>query len=241
MQRIYSMLKGDLKNISRDYMLLFILISPAIIAVVFKFLIPFSGNILAAKLGFKLSEHYTFIMAFVIMLVPMMFGMMIGFLVLEERDENILNYLFVTPLSKAEYVLYRTGAAIVMGAAFNTFILYFLDIVEVKLLWSLPVLLLSTLNAILLVMIIIVFAENKVEGFAVAKGSGILFIAPLLGYLLESRWRYLAGVLPPYWISESFISIYTGQERYFLYLAAGLIVYSCWIYFLSRAFTKKQT
>lgn len=134
MQRIYTMLKGDLKNISRDYMLLFILISPAIIAVVFKFLIPFSGDILAAELGFKLSDHYTFIMAFMIMLVPMMYGMMIGLLALEERDENILNYLFVTPLSKAEYVLYRTG-------------------------------------------------------FAVTKGSGILFIASLLGYLLDLLFK----------------------------------------------------
>ncbi len=239
MKRVYVMLKGDFKNISRDFMLLFILVSPAIIAIAFSLIIPFADRILAAELGFQLSEHYIFIMAFIIMLVPMMYGMMIGFIILEERDENILSYLFVTPLSKAEYILYRTGFAMVMSTAFNIFILYFLDIVEIRLIQSLPVLLLSTLNAILLVLIILVFAENKVEGFAVTKGSGLLFVAPIIGYLLESNLRYLAGILPPYWISESFISIYNGQDNYFIYLFIGLIVYSCWIYFLSKKFSKK--
>lgn len=238
MKRVYVMLKGDFKNISRDFMLLFILVSPAIIAIAFSLIIPFADMILAAELGFQLSEHYIFIMAFIIMLVPMMYGMMIGFIILEERDENILSYLFVTPLSKAEYILYRTGLAMVMSTAFNIFILYFLDIVEVRLLQSLPVLLLSTLNAILLVLIILVFAENKVEGFAVTKGSGILFVAPLIGYLFETNFRYLAGILPPYWISESFISIYTGQGNYIFYLLAGLLVYGSWIYLLTRKFSR---
>ncbi len=219
-------------------MLLFILISPAIIAIAFNFIIPFADNILAAELGFQLSEHYLFIMAFIIMLVPMMYGMMIGFIILEERDENILSYLFVTPLSKTEYILYRTGLAMIMSTGFNIFILYFLDIVEVRLLWSLPVLILSTLNAILLVLIILVFAENKVEGFAVTKGAGVLFVAPLIGYLFKSNWRYLAGILPPYWISEGFLSIYDNQSTYVIYLLAGLIVYSIWIYLLSKRFSK---
>ena len=238
MKRVYVMLKGDFKNISRDFMLLFILISPAIIAIAFSLIIPFADRILAVELGFQLSEHYIFIMAFIIMLVPMMYGMMIGFIILEERDENILSYLFVTPLSKAEYILYRTGLAMVMSTAFNIFILYFLDIVEVRLLQSLPVLLLSTLNAILLVLIILVFAENKVEGFAVTKGSGVLFVAPLIGYLFENNFRYLAGILPPYWISESFISIYTDQGNYIFYLLAGLLVYGSWIYLLTRKFSR---
>ncbi|MFW5791006.1 MAG: ABC transporter permease [Bacillota bacterium] len=240
MKRIYVMLKGDFKNISRDFMLLFILISPAVIAVAFNFIIPFADNLLTAELGFQLSDHNIFIMAFIIMLVPMMYGMMIGFIILEERDENILSYLFVTPLSKIEYILYRTGFAMVMSTGFNIFILYYLDLVEVRLLWSLPVLILSALNAILLVLIILVFAENKVEGFAVTKGAGVLFLAPLIGYLIESNFRYLAGLLPPYWISESFISIYNNQDQgnYFIYLLAGLIVYSSWIYLLGRKFNK---
>ena len=56
----------------------------------------------------------------------MMYEMMIGFMILEERDENILSYLFVTPLSKAEYILYRTGLAMIMSTAFNIFFFIFL-------------------------------------------------------------------------------------------------------------------
>ncbi len=70
MKRVYVMLKGDFKNISRDFMLLFILISPAIIAIAFSLIIPFADTLLASELGFQLSEHYLFIMAFIIMLVP---------------------------------------------------------------------------------------------------------------------------------------------------------------------------
>lgn len=237
--RIYVMLKGDFKNISRDLMLLFILISPIIIALVFNFLIPYAENLLEAELGFQLVEHYLFILSFIIMLVPMMYGMIISFLIIEEKDENILSYLFVTPLSKVEYLLYRTTTAVIMSALFNIFILYFLNLIEIRFIQSLPVILLAALNSILTVLIIVTFSKNKVEAFAYAKITGILFIAPLIGYLFESNWRYLAAVFPPFWISESFISIYSSNTNYLTALTGGLLIYSLWIYLLGKYFIKK--
>lgn len=239
MNRIFVMLKGDFKNISRDLMLLFVLISPLIIALVFNFLIPYAESLLKAELEFQLAEHNLFILSFIIMLVPMMYGIIISFLIIEEKDENILSYLFVTPLTKVEYLLYRTTAAVIMSVLFNIFILYYLHLVEIKLIQSLPVILLAALNSILTVLIIVTFAKNKVEAFAYAKISGILFLAPLVGYLFESNWRYLAAIFPPFWISEAFISIYSSNADYLSALAAGLVIYSLWIYFLGKYFIKK--
>ena len=238
MNRIYVMLKGDFKNISRDLMLVFILVSPLIIALIFNFLIPYTENLLEAELEIQLGKHYLFISSFLIMLVPMMYGMIISFLIIEENDENILAYLFVTPLSKIEYLLYRTLIAIVMSTIFNIFILYYLNIVEVKLIQSLPVIMLAALNSILTVLIIVTFAKNKVEAFAYAKISGILFLAPLIGYIFESPWRYLAAIFPPFWISEAFISIYRVNLNYLSALTCGLIIYSLWIYFLGKYLIK---
>lgn len=240
MNRIYVMLKGDFKNISRDLMLLFILISPLIIALVFNFLIPYAENILEAELKFQLAEHHLFILSFIIMLVPMMYGIIISFLIIEEKDENILSYLFVTPLSKVEYLFYRTIVAVIMSAFFNIFILYYLNLVEIKLIQSLPVIMLASLNSILTVLIIVTFAKNKVEAFAYAKISGALFIAPLIGYLFKSNWRYLAAVFPPFWISEAFISIYSNNFNYLSALAAGVIIYSLWIYYLGKHFISQM-
>lgn len=239
MNRIYVMLKADFKNITRDLMLLFILISPLIIALVFNFLIPYTENVLKAELGFQLDEHFLFIMSFIIMLVPMLYGIIISFLIIEEKDENILSYLFVTPLSKVEYLVYRTTAAFIMSTLFNIFILYYLNLVEVRLIQLLPVILLAALNSILTVLIIVTFAKNKVEAFAFAKISGFLFLAPLIGYLIKSNLRYLAAIFPPFWISEAFINIYNNSSNYLFTLIGGLIIYGLWIYCFGKHFIIK--
>ena len=39
----------------------------------------------------------------------------------------------------------------------------------------------------------------RVEAFAVAKGSGILFTGPLVSFFIPRHWDLLVGILPTYW------------------------------------------
>ena len=42
-------------------------------------------------------------------------------------------------------------------------------------------------------------AKNKVEGFAVVKGSGIMLMLPLVAFYIPQKYSLLAGIVPGYW------------------------------------------
>ena len=119
----------------------------------------------------------------------------------------------------------------------SIFVLYYLQLVEIKLLLTLPVILIASLEAPLMALVIAAFADNKVEGFAFSKGAGIFYFAPLAGYLLETNWRYLAGVLPTFWVPEVFATVYT--DNLILYsgsLFVGFVVHLVFVYLLLKKF-----
>lgn len=232
MSKILAILKGDLKNITRDTMLFFILVSPFFIGIAFKILIPWVTIMLKQNLDFNLVDHYHFIMAFIIMLIPLMLGMMIGFVILEDRDQGILSYFAVTPLSKFNYLAYRLIISIVVSFIFSLFIIYFLRIIEIKIFMFIPIIFIASMEAPIMSIFIAAFADNKVEGFAFSKGAGILFAAPLAGYLLKTRWSILIGIFPTYWVSEAFLAVYKGLSYYFFNIAGGIIIHFIFIILL---------
>lgn len=237
MEKIIVLLTGDFKNIFRDRMYFFILLSPLLMGLGFKVIIPLAEDLLSEHFAFSLQPHYSFIMAFALMLIPMVLGTLIGFMILEERDQGIISYFSVTPLSKTRYLIYKLIISMFLSIISSIFILYFLQLVEIKLLLTLPVLLLASLEAPLMALVIAAFADNKVEGFAFSKGSGIFYFAPLVGYLLGSRLRFLAGVFPTFWIPEVFLTIYTDDFGLYLgSLLAGFVVHLVFVYLLLKRF-----
>ena len=97
MGKITALLKGDYKNISRDSILILVSIAPMLILLLLRFGLPLTSVLLLEKLSFDLSEYYPLIVSFMILLVPMMYGMITGFMILDERDENLLTYLSSRP------------------------------------------------------------------------------------------------------------------------------------------------
>jgi fluoroquinolone transport system permease protein len=39
-------------------------------------------------------------------------------------------------------------------------------------------------------------AQNKVQGFVLNKGMGIILVPPLIAYFVESGWQLLFGIFP---------------------------------------------
>ncbi len=236
MKKLLALLQGDLKNITRDKMLFFILLSPLLMAVGFKIIIPVGEDILGEKFAFSLTPHYPFIIAFILMLIPLTLGTLIGFMILEERDQGILSYLSVTPLSRIKYLVYKLFSIILLSILGSVFALCFLQLLEIKFLSLLPVFFLAALEAPMMALVIGAFADNKVEGFALAKGSGLFFFAPLIGYMLETNWRYLAGVFPTFWIGEVVTTVYSNFSFYLFKLGIGFVVHLLFIYLLVNRF-----
>ncbi|MFW6029850.1 MAG: hypothetical protein ACOCRO_06305 [Halanaerobiales bacterium] len=239
MKRIFVLLKGDIKNAIRDKMLLFILFSPLIIAIAFKFLIPFLEKILMNQLSLSLTPYYFIIMIFILVLIPSILGMLIALLIIEDRDQGIINYLSITPVQRFEYLINKLLVSMILSFFSLLFVIYFLNLVDIKLLRSLPIFIMASLETAVIALFITAFASNKMEAFAFSKASGIFFITPIAAYFIESRWAYLLAIFPTFWIYKSFEGVYGGFSMYIVRFILGFVVHLIFILFLYRKFKER--
>jgi fluoroquinolone transport system permease protein len=240
MRKIITLSLGDLNNIRRDGILILSLLGPILLAPLLRFgLVPFTG-LLQGLVGLDLSLHYPIIVSFLALLTPMLVGILAGFLILDERDENILTYYAITPLTKTGYLFYRTLAPVVLGFGMTYLLIAFVGLTELNYLRLFPVIFMASLEAPMLALFLGTFAANKVEGLAVSKAMGITFMAPLAGYLVESNWHLLGGLFPPYWVTQAFLAA-GGGEGYVFYTVVGLFVHVLAIYILVRKFAARAS
>ena len=89
-------------------------------------------------------------------------------------------------------------------------------------------------------------AKNKVEGFAIIKGTGILALVPALMVLeaFQGKMQYVLGVFPNFWAIRGmflkFMPIEMGTNLNFsIYLLIGGVYNIILLIFAYRLFLKK--
>ncbi len=192
------------KIIIRDSFMLFIFSLPLFVALIFRILLPIIRiNLLQY---FDLSEYYNFITIFIIIIGPMLSGMVIGFNLLDDRDENILSYMAITPIRKRGYLLFKVFAPMIAVLIQSILILLIFNLGNISMLRIAPLILICSLETPMYALIMASLADNKVEGLAIGKLTGISLMGPFVSYFMSSNWKYVAGVLPTFWICECYFS-----------------------------------
>jgi fluoroquinolone transport system permease protein len=102
-----TLVEADSRMLWRDPLLGWVLALPIGLAFLLRPLIPRVQEALLAGAGFDLTPYYPLVMGGFLMTAPGMVGMVIGFLLLDERDARTLTALRTTPLSMREYLVYR--------------------------------------------------------------------------------------------------------------------------------------
>jgi fluoroquinolone transport system permease protein len=214
---------------------------PVLIAVVVRLGFPVLVAAVRRQFDFDLLPYADLLIGFLIVTLPVLFGMVIGFLLLDQRDDHTLVALQVTPLSLSGYFAYRTGMPMLLS---------FLAIVITLPFTGLPgltfqPLLISALVAAPLAPFfalgIASFAENKVQGFALSKASGVLLIPPLVAYFLPGNWQFLLGIVPTYWASKVYWTASQGDPTAWIYLVVGLVYQAVLLFVLLRRFNRIMT
>lgn len=238
MKKIIALSLGDFRNIRRDAVLAMSFLGPIILALVVKFIIPWIQQVVLIQSSYDLSQDFAFIMSFLILIIPMMIGMLTGFMILEERDEDLLTYFAVTPLTKTGYLFYRLISPVVVSLILSLGLLHLTSLIRLDLLKLLPVVLLAALEAPIIALFMTGFAQNKVEGLALGKISGLLPFAAFAAYFIKSNWQFLAGIFPSYWVSKAFLFRNT-DKYYWLYLILGFAVHLVYLKLLLTRFARK--
>lgn len=232
---------ADARSIVRDALLRWLLLLPLAVALAARWLLPPLLAEVEAWLGLALLPFYRPLMGYVLAtLVPVMVGFLVGFLLLDQRDDRTLMALQVTPLSLGGYLAYRL--ALPIGVS----LLATMAVLPVSGLAMLPAgdLLLVALafapQAALLALLLASLAQNKVQGFALMKASSVALLPPLLAYFLPAPWPLLLGIVPTVWPARLFWAVQQETAVGGLLLAA-LLYQGALLLLLARAFRRVMT
>jgi fluoroquinolone transport system permease protein len=232
--------RNDIKSIKRDSLLIYMLIIPPIMVLAVRLILPWLTNRLADNFAFDLVPYYPMILSFFFVLqLPLLFGLLVGLLILDERDDDTLTALRVTPISMTGYAIYRGGAATLLSTLYIVIALPSTGLMPLTLLPALiPIAILSGIMAPLFGLILATFASNKVEGLALMKALGIFLLGPLATYFIESNWQLLMGILPTYWPAKAFWVASEGGN-FWPYVVVGAIYSLLLVALLLRRFKAK--
>ncbi|MCL6610559.1 MAG: hypothetical protein K6T66_03345 [Peptococcaceae bacterium] len=236
--RAYGM--NDLRMVSRDSLLLYMVLLPWLLVLLLRLITPDITARLASGYDFRLEPYYPLILSFFIVLqMPMVFGVVFGLLMLDDRDDGILTALQATPASALSYLYYRISAAIILSVVFILVSLPLTGLTPPSLLPRVaPVAPVSGLLSMVLAVFLAAFSGNKVEGLALMKGFGILMLGPLAGYFIPSGWQPVLGVLPSFWPAKAFWAAWAGEATW-PYVTAGIVYNILLLYWLLRRFQAK--
>ena len=237
MQNITKLLKNDLKNIMREPIFLILFISPILMVLLLKFAFPIFNGLLNNFIVFDLYSIFPQISFMFLLLIPMLCGMIWSLLLVDDKDNRIMDVISVTPLGKNGYINTK-----LLSSIFITFILaslmYF--VMNYNLSFSIKdlflIILLST-QSIYLVILVANFASNKVEAMTFSKIFSFIYIFPLISLALKSNLRYFFAIFPQYWVIEAYRVF--NQKSFWAIILLGYVYNFLCSWLLISYFKKK--
>ncbi len=204
---------NDLKSVRRDSLLLSIALTPWLIVIMLRLAVPSLTAWSYTRYQIRLEDYYPLIVGvFLLLNVPLMFGVMSGFLLLDERDDDTLTALRVTPAALSGLLSYRLLTSALLSWAYMLICLPLTGLVALaQVPRTIPALLLASLFAPIVALALMAFARNKLEGFALLKGVGVVMLGPVAAYFISAGWRLAFGLLPTYWSTQAFWAALNGD------------------------------
>ncbi len=236
MVQIGKLFINDMRNIVRDRLLLYsAFLIPLIIIIFTRLVIPWISENVA-----PMEQYYPLLFMLIVITIPLMFGFVIGFLIMDERDENLLTVLRVMPISRNTYLLYRMLFLSILSLIYIMLFPLLTGLVEINLLEYLSIALLLALLTPTLGLIANIVATNKVQAFAVFKMLGGVFYIPLFAFFINNDLKYLLGIIPNFWTFMAFDALLKTGHQDYLFLGIGFCLHFVFLVALFYLFNKKN-
>ncbi len=226
----------DIKSLRRDAMLRWLVLYPIVLGAAARWGVPPLTAWLATRYGFELTPYYPLIASFLVLVTPALMGCVIGFLLLDERDDRTLMALQVTPLTVNGYLVYRATVPMLLSVVMTMLLIPLAGLVSMGLVSVLLVALCAAPVAPLYAVFVATYAANKVQGFALMKGLGVLAWPPMFAYFVSPPWQWAFGLDPLYWPAKVFWMVDARESGLWLAVAAGLLYQLLLLSLLLRRF-----
>lgn len=189
----------DARSVARDPMLRWLALVTPGFGLLFRWGIPAVAVALERQFGFDLVAYFPLLMSFLPLIAAGMAGSVVGFLLLDQRDDQTLTALLVTPLRLGDYLRYRLGGVLVVSALLGALIVPLAGLTPTTPLQVLVCAVTAAPLAAIYALFLGTFAANKVQGFALVKAVGIVMVPCVVAYFVAGPWQYAFGLVPHYW------------------------------------------
>lgn len=217
-----ALLRADLANLRRDPMLLGASLAIVPLTLALRFGWPQAVVRLAPWVD--LAPYGGLVALCAGLLAPLLMGTVVGFMMLEERDEGVDEAFAVSPMRLRGWLAWRLAAPV--GLGFIAFIVILTGSRLETPSWpaTLAAATLAALEVPLFGTLLVSLARNKVEGLALSKALNLLVMVPVAFALWASPLRWALALVPTVWP----VAIGLGQAPTWSVLV-GLAAHAAWL------------
>jgi fluoroquinolone transport system permease protein len=233
MKKIFNLAVNDFRHVFRDRMLCIFLLAPIALICFVRFFVPYIAGIYPV-----INDYSVYIMMFAGIQTSIMFGFITAFIILEEKDENLLQVIRILPVSTVYFIVYRLLFATCFSTLSAFLMLYFGNLAWPGLANSLLLALHYGLAAPFITLLIATYAKNKIEGLAFFKGIDLVILIPIVGFFFPEGWKYVMSFIPVFWTYDLYSSSLEGGRTGIPFII-GLLFYLAIFVILIREFRKK--
>lgn len=261
LKKYWKLLRYELKTLYKDSTNLFMIVYPFMMLGILGFLVPK----MLEKVPAETSRSVSLIaLALAFVVGSYISGVLLGFSLIENKDENTILSLAVTPASLSGYTVFKIAYGFVISFLSNLILLGGLKLFAsgqyviapegntIGLLgnlgWS-KVLVFSLVSSLFVPAVALVlgtYAKNKIEGFAFLKGGAIIIILPALTVLktFQNELQYVLGILPNFWTVKAMMNAAMGYRGpsdlpFYGYMSIGALYFLLVFYLAFRNFQRK--
>jgi len=227
-------IKTDFKQMFREPIIALLFFLPFLIPIIFWALLTYLLPFIQQYASFSLKGFEQYLVSGVLLMAPSMLGIVMGFLLIDDRDNNITELIQVSPFQINGYLTLRLGLVFITTIITALYGYYILGIMLIKLPTLIFLSLLLGLFGACIAFLLYALADDKVKGLTYAKGLNLLLIFAFAD-LLTFKWlKFFSMLFPPYWITNII-----NHPNNITIILAGLFVHALWFLLLFRLYRRK--
>lgn len=208
---------SDLKMIMRDPIMALLFFVPLMIGVLFKLMIHFLLPVVLEYITFSRPLE-PYLLSMTLLMTPYMLGVVMGFMMLDDKDGHIIDLVMVTPYGRRGYLSNRI-LFISLFTFLYTLINYFiLNLVDISMFSLLYISILLSVFAASIGLLFYKIAGDKIIGLTYAKLLNFVIIFVFADFIKAEWFIYVAVLFPTFWVTR----LITDPGVSSHYIAAGV-------------------